>query len=216
MPSSRRVWAMTDTKNVRPRMNSIVSAWIRSSRPRNDSRCCCTHATQPCCGDLDMPRRRRQPEERRDDDQQHPVGQRVLVDLVPERAEEEEPEDRREHFGGEQPPERRTRPVTSSAAASKAQPPRTTARQHDDSQEEYGSAGGSQSRRIRPAGALRHRPCVPRTSKCRSGHAVEQQEQRPTLRISRQPVRRQVPSRIPVHPAEERIGVRTCPSAICL
>ena len=26
MPSSSRVWAITETKNVRPRMNSIVSA----------------------------------------------------------------------------------------------------------------------------------------------------------------------------------------------
>ena len=35
--------------------------------------------------------------------QQHPVGQGVLVDLIPERAEEEEAEDGRQDFGGEEP-----------------------------------------------------------------------------------------------------------------
>ena len=109
MPSSTRVCAMTETKSVRPRMNSIVSAWIRSSRPWNDSRCCRIQNHQPLLGDLDVPRRRRQPAERRDDDQQHPVGERVLVDLVAERSEEEQAEDRGQDFGREQPDRHRRR-----------------------------------------------------------------------------------------------------------
>ena len=62
-----------------------------------------TQNAQPRSRDLDVPRRRRQPAERRDDDEQHPVGQRVLVDLVAEGSEDEQSEDRREHFGGQQP-----------------------------------------------------------------------------------------------------------------
>ena len=34
---------------------------------------------------------------------EHPVGERVLVDLVPERSEDEQPEDGREHFRRQQP-----------------------------------------------------------------------------------------------------------------
>ena len=68
--------------------------------------------------DLDVPRGGRQPAERRDDDEQHAVGQRILVDLIPEGAEEEEPEDRRQHLGRQQPERHRRRSGRRRAMAS--------------------------------------------------------------------------------------------------
>ena len=55
--------------------------------------------------------------------EQHAVGQRVLVDLVPERAEQEEPENRQQDFGGEEPDRQVVaRPARNTAAATMAQP----------------------------------------------------------------------------------------------
>jgi hypothetical protein len=46
-PSSKRVCAITETKSVNPRMNSIVSMWNSSSRPLNDSTCARIHHGHP-------------------------------------------------------------------------------------------------------------------------------------------------------------------------
>ena len=52
--------------------------------------------------DLCVPLRGLQPAERGDDDERHPVGQRVLVNLVLEGPEDEQPEDGEEDFRGEE------------------------------------------------------------------------------------------------------------------
>ncbi len=123
MPSSSRVWAMTETKNVRPRMNSIVSAWIELVQASERQQVLLHPTPRSLAGNLGVPARRRQPDKRRDDDQQHPVGERVLVDLVPERSEEEEPEDGHEHFRAEQPERQRRR--RGRPAAVRRRPPRS-------------------------------------------------------------------------------------------
>ncbi len=64
--------------------------------------------------DFGMPGRTRQADKRRDDDEQHPVGERVLVDLVLERSEQEEPEDGRQDL---------TPPAASSGAAIRGRRP---------------------------------------------------------------------------------------------
>ena len=101
-PSSMRVCAMTATKNVRPRMKSIVSAWISSSSPWNDSTCSRVHAHQPASATWRCHSDVSRPTEGGDDDERHAVGQRVLVNLVFEGAEDEQAEDRGEQLRGEQ------------------------------------------------------------------------------------------------------------------
>ena len=90
-PSSMRVCAMTATKKVSPRMNSIVSAWMRLSSPSNDSRCSRIHAHVSGLGDLAMPFGRLEAGECRDGNERHAVGEGVLVNLVLERTEQNNP-----------------------------------------------------------------------------------------------------------------------------
>ncbi len=66
-------------------------------------------ARPPETGQLDMPRRGTQSAERSDDDEEHPVGQRILVDLISERAEDEQRQDRRQDLGAQQPQRHRDR-----------------------------------------------------------------------------------------------------------
>ena len=88
----------------------------------------------PLPRDFGVPRGRRKPAERRDDDEEHPVGQRVLVNLVPEGSEDEQPQDGGQHLGRQQPERNRRRAAedqngSGSNNAGRDKPP---PRQHDD------------------------------------------------------------------------------------
>ena len=128
MPSSIRVCAITDTKNVRPENEEHRVGVDQIVEPAERQQMLPRPAPPAGFGDLRVPLGRRQAAECRDDDQQHPVGQRVLVDLVFERAEDEQPEDGGKHFCGQQGDRKRRRPSHHRRAPATNAQPRTNFR----------------------------------------------------------------------------------------